>query len=181
MSAAQWSLWCTPKPDGAQAFAPTPHPATTLACLLTGPCQGDSQPPDQAGGSLPASLCLGAVYCVSLALSLRVPPWSSGPGASRGLPRVQSWQEMERCQALCPQTHKHSGACSPCSEAGHLCTDGGRLEAALPSSDLPLSAWSGAWSAGGGRGDIWVQLCTARRAGRPPDSAQLPQSWLLRA
>lgn len=108
MSAAQWSLWCTPKPDGAQAFAPTPHPATMLACLLTGPCQGDSQPPDQAGGSLPASLCLGALYCLSLALSLQVPPWSSGPGASRGLTRIQSWQEMERRQALCPQTHKHS-------------------------------------------------------------------------
>lgn len=129
------------------------------------------------------SVCLGALLRVSGTLLGSLPPkiW---PG--RGLPRSQSWWPILRRRALHPQIHEHlPEPAPPCLEAGlssvpGVSTERGLLRAPPSSCDLSLSAWSGSWSAGGGRGTSGPS-CAQPGQATPTHSSLLPQSRLLRA
>lgn len=164
---------------------PLPPATTPASRSLTEPSRlGLDWPLSCPHGHRP--LCLpGALLHVSGTLLGSLPPkiW---PG--RGLPRSQSWWPILRRRALHPQIHEHlPEPAPPCLEAGlssvpgvSVSTKRGLLRAPPWNCDLSLSAWSGSWSAGGGRGTSGPS-CAQPGQATPTHSALLPQSRLLRA
>lgn len=180
---AERSLQRVPHPDGAQhSPAPACHHAGQPLAHRALPTEAGLAPGPAPMAVVP-SVCLGALLRVSGTLLGSLPPkiW---PG--RGLPRSQSWWPILRRRALHPQIHEHlPEPAPPCLEAGlssvpGVSTERGLLRAPPSSCDLSLSAWSGSWSAGGGRGTSGPS-CAQPGQATPTHSSLLPQSRLLRA